>query len=135
MTFKSACATDVQTVFLNVDEMAEQVDFHPDAGSTSFTAVVAFGDPPPSLVAANGGMVQTRVAQVLGFLANIQAGTQTVTGTARGPRLGDTIVVASGENAGTWTIESAIPDAMGGVLMTASHVALKAGGVAGSRVL
>ena len=90
---------------LRIDAMV-----HPEGGATGFAAVLLFAPASATVQQAQGqGLIEGRRATASGDAAVIAAGMLAVTGTSRDWTLGDEIRVASGDYAGTWSVQSGNP--------------------------
>lgn len=121
MTLKQQMAADITNVFLNVGEFGENVTYFPNGQASGFAAIVCCGDVSDQVMVVDQGENDRQRMMVLGLLATLVSGIQTITGNLRNPRRGDWIQFVSGASdpslVGTWTIESANVDNGGGVNM------------------
>jgi len=105
MTLKDIIAADEAAVFLNKEDFAEDVTVSPK-GTTNktFTAVAFFTDNPITLQTADGGLVVGTEVKALLLTSVIHAGMLAQITVSRDLDRGDTLTVASGQNAGEWTV-------------------------------
>lgn len=103
---------------MDSDEFGMACGYRPAGQGSTAGVVVVFGDvqqTPEQTI--DGETVLASVCQVIGHRPALRTAIETVVDAARDPKRDDALVVASGELAGTWVIESVGQDVGGGVEM------------------
>ena len=124
MSLKTQMATDLSAVFMNTDDFAEAVTYQPqEAGSPSFAAVGAPGDGAPGASGFPGGTGQDTpipfVLQYAVFMADLTTSLAAIGANPRNPMRGDLITIASGPQAGIYTVETWQADGGDGLTINA----------------
>jgi hypothetical protein len=125
VTLKADMAADLTGLFLDTGEFAEDASYYPNGtaigATTSFAVKAVPGDVTEAFLATVSGEADQRIAQFVASLAVLRAGMATVEGTARDPRRGDYLTVASGAYAGTWVVATFALDLGGGATLTCRY--------------
>ena len=117
-SLKDLMSDDLVDVFLNEEDFAEAVTYKPDGAVTAFNLVVAIGDVTDQMVQIASGRADQQQISATAKLSLIVAGILAIEGVSRQPQRGDQIIFATGEHAGTWSVQTASVDNGGGVVMT-----------------
>ncbi len=128
MTLKDTMASDMDDVFLNVDEFADAATFIVKGVTDSFAINVVIGDPAPTYLQIDGGQEQRRPAAIYARRSSLRTGIAGITGTARDPIKGDRLNIAAGAYAGTWIVNTAQPDDGDAMLMQCVQADMYAAG-------
>ncbi len=126
-------AADMDDVFLNQDEFADSARFTVKGVTDAFTLGVVIGDPVPGFIAIDGGQENRRPVSVYARQSTVRAGINTITGIARDPIKGDSIIIATGAYTGTWIVQTAQPDDGDAILMQCVGADLYAAGAKEAR--
>lgn len=118
MTLQTIMAADIASLFLATDDFAQTGTFSVPGVSGSFAVSVLMGDG-TGLLNTGAGLSDRMTVQAVLSRATVQAGTLALLGAARDPQIGDLIIIASGNLAGTWIIQRCTPDE-GGALVCES---------------
>lgn len=128
MTLKDQMAADLAT-FINTDEFGDSASFQCQDGGAAFPISVVVGDPAPATSMMDAGQESRRTAQIFMRHSVMIAGILAATTRSRDARRGDSLTIASGTNAGIWTIEGpSATDVGDGCWVNAVFAALDAPG-------
>ena len=111
MSLKSLMTADLTRVFLNTSAFAESGTYTPQDG-TGFTLKFCPSDAAPAASMGDGGIRQEASITITASKAAFDAGT-----TNKAPLRGDLLVIASGDMAGTWRVDTWWADSGGGISM------------------
>ncbi len=105
-------ASDMTGTFLNTNEFGETGTFYPGRDAVGFSVTVTISEITDQFLEVSSGVADSREADL--FLVRSTTRTaigviETSTG-ARDPRKGDSVVIATGANAGTWRVATCSPD-------------------------
>ncbi len=135
MSLKTDMAADLMAVFLDDGAFADAGEYYPRGSTNHFPVKLVLGDIATASETLESGIVESqRSCQAVGSRAVIRAGILAALGNARDPVRGDTVVIAAGENAGTWSVAAPAATDVGGGLMI-DLVRDKLGEVAGPGVV
>lgn len=128
--FQDQMASDLANVFLDPDVFGDNATYVPtEQPGQSFPLIVVVGDHQTSAVQMSGGQEGVAMASIDASLAVILSGLFQILGSQRYPHRGDQIVIASGNNAGTWIVAGpAARDAGGGAKLDCFLTTLDAPG-------
>jgi hypothetical protein len=128
MSLKDQMAADMTDVFLNVDEFADSARFTVKGVTDTFVVLVVIGDPTPGFLSIDGGQEQKRPVAIYARQTALRTGISGITGVARDPIKGDSLIIDTGAYAGTWIVQTAQPDDGDAMLMQCVNATLYAAG-------
>lgn len=118
MSLRDLMRADVADVFLSTEDLGQTATFtaHKVVGTVDVAVVV--GDPQPSVSMVDPAMEEREIVVLFAKRTTMDAALVTLEAAARLPKRGDQLVIATGEDAGTYLVQYANYDSGGGVNIT-----------------
>jgi hypothetical protein len=118
MGLREMMANHLERVILRTDHFAEEGEYAPGGGATSFHATIAMGDVGDQVVDLTTGNGQQQQQNGTASLTALRAGILALLGEERDPLLGDTFTIATGALKGVWMVSQVVPDQGDAVVLT-----------------